>query len=102
MAVLHPVVGPAADLLLLAIAELVHRRSIGTKTIGGDRFYRAVALQGLPDEGKGCLLVAGLGDITLKNFALLVDRTPQIVHLATHVHGNLVQMPVPVLEPLPP
>ena len=65
MTVLYPVVGPAADLLLFAIAKLVHRFAVGTKTIGGNCFHRAVAFQGLPDEGKGRLLVAGLGDITL-------------------------------------
>ncbi len=74
MTVLHPVVGPATNFLLIAIAELIHRSAVGAQAIGGDGFYRTMALQRLPDEGKRCLLVAGFSDVTLENFALLVNR----------------------------
>ena len=37
VAVLDPVVGPAADLLLLGIAELVHCRAVRAQAIGGNR-----------------------------------------------------------------
>lgn len=85
MAVLHLVVGPAANPLFVAIAERVHCSAVGAQTVSGDGFCRSVPLQRLLDEGKGSLLVAGLGDVTLQNLALLVDGTPQIMHLCADV-----------------
>lgn len=38
VAVLYPVVGPASYLLLVAVAQLVHRRTVGSQAIGRDRF----------------------------------------------------------------
>jgi hypothetical protein len=37
MRVLDPVVGPAADLLLLRVAELGHGCLVGAQAVGGDR-----------------------------------------------------------------
>jgi len=39
VAVLNPVVGPAPDLLLLRIADFVHRCLVGAQAIGRDRFW---------------------------------------------------------------
>jgi hypothetical protein len=94
MTVLHPVVGPAADLLLIAIAELVHRRAVGTQTIGGDGINQAVMLGRFFIEGDGSLLVAVLGNETAENLAFLFNCPPQVVNLATDTHGHLVEMPV--------
>lgn len=37
VAVLRPIVGVAADLLLVGIPEVGHRSSVGAQAIGGDR-----------------------------------------------------------------
>ena len=52
VAVLDPIVGPAADLLLVGIAELIHRGAVGSKTVGGDLLRRSGALQRLLHEGQ--------------------------------------------------
>ena len=38
VAVLHPVVGPAADHLLLGVAKFVHCSAVGFKSVGCDDF----------------------------------------------------------------
>ena len=69
VAVLGAVVGPAADLLLRGIAELVHRRPVGAQPVSSDAFGRAVTLQRLLHEGQGGRLFAGLGDVAFENLA---------------------------------
>lgn len=43
VAVLDPLVGPAADLLLVGITQFAHHRTVGSLSIGGDLLRRAVA-----------------------------------------------------------
>ena len=43
--VLDPVVGPAADLLLVAVAELGHGCLVGAQPVGGDRGSRPLAAE---------------------------------------------------------
>jgi hypothetical protein len=90
------VVGPAADLLLLRVADLVHRRLVGAKAVGGDRLGRAVALQRLLDERQRRGLVPLLGDKGFQHLALMVDGAPEVVHLAVDLHVDLVQMSFPM------
>ena len=75
---LHPVCGPVSDLLLLGIAEHLHRRFVRCLAIAVDRLRRAVALQRLLHEAQSCLLVAGLGDVAFEDLALLIDRASEI------------------------
>ncbi|MDB5439627.1 MAG: Subtilase family protein [Caulobacteraceae bacterium] len=42
--ILSPVVDPAADLLTIDIADLIHRRAIGAEAVGDDRLGSTVAL----------------------------------------------------------
>ena len=80
MTVLNPIVGPAANLTLLVIAELGHRG----------------------------FLIAPFRHVTLQNLVFLVDRPPQVNHLPVQLHVHFVEMPAPVSEtphrahPLPP
>ena len=102
VAVLDPVVGPAADLLLLGVAQLVHCRTVGSQTVGGDLLGRTVALKRLLHEGQSGFLVAGPGDVTLEDLAFLIDRAPQVDHLAIQLHVHLVKVPAPLAETLHP
>jgi len=40
--------------------------------------------------------VTFLRDVAFETFALVIDRTPQIIHLAVYPDVDLVQMPPPV------
>jgi hypothetical protein len=98
VAVFHPIVGPAADLLFSSIAQLIHGGAVRPQAIGGDRLWRAVALQRLLYEAQGSRLVAGFGNVALEDLALVVDRAPQVHHLAVHLDVHLIEMPSPVFE----
>jgi hypothetical protein len=41
-------------------------------------------------------LVAGLGDIGFQHLALVIDGSPEVVHLAVDFDVDLVEMPFPV------
>ena len=58
-----------------------------------------MALQRLLHETKRCFLVPGFRDVTLENLALVIDRSPQIHHLAIELDVYLVEVPAPMAEP---
>ena len=102
LTIFNSVVCPTADFLPRPIAQFVHRRTVRAQAVGYNRFYRTMAFQRLPYEGEGGLLAACPGDVALEDLAFLIDRAPQIMHLATDLHVHLIKMPIPVPEPLHP
>ena len=56
-----------------------------------------MALERLLHEPYRCL-VSCLGDVALEHFALLVDRSPQVMHLAVDLHIHLVEVSLPMTE----
>jgi len=54
--------------------------------------------QGLLHEGQSRRFVAFPGDEALEDFALVIDRAPQVDHLAIELHVHLVEVPAPVPE----
>ncbi len=85
VAVFSPIVHPATDLLLRAIAQFVHSCAVSAEPIRGDGLDATMPFQCLLDEGKGSLLVACLGDVALEDLAFLVDRTPEVMLLSVDV-----------------
>jgi hypothetical protein len=63
---------------------------------------RCELLSRLLDELERGLLVPGFREETYENLAVLVDRTPQLMHLATDLHLHLVKVPVPMAKALHP
>ena len=59
MAVLNPVFGPAADLLLFLAAKSGHSGLVGSESVGGDRIDLAMPLQLLLHEGQSGSFIAG-------------------------------------------
>ena len=55
-------------------------------------------LQRLLHEGQRRLLVPGLRDVAFENLTIVVDRSPEVDHLAVQLHVHLVQVPAPVAE----
>jgi hypothetical protein len=53
-------------------------------------------------------VVSLLGEEALEDLAFVIDGTPQVAHLAVHLHVHLVQVPAPLAKathaahPLPP
>ncbi len=86
MAVLDPVVGPAADLLFFLVAQVFHRRAVGSKAVSRDCFRQAMPLQRVLHKVQCSVFIAGPGDIAFQDFALLIDRPPEINHLAIELH----------------
>ena len=76
--------------------------------IGPDRLWRAMALKRLFHEGQRGGFVARPGDKAFEDLAFVIDRAPEVNHLAIELHVHLVEMPAPVSEsahpvdPLPP
>ena len=61
---------------------------------------RAMALERLLHEPQRRGLFAGPVDVALENLALLVERTPQVMHLAVDLYVDLVEVPAPLAENL--
>ena len=96
--VLDPVVGPAADLLLGGVAEVLHGGLVGPQTVRRYGFYPAVPLHQLLHEGESGGLIPGLAGKGFQHLALLVHGSPEVVHLPIDLHVDLVEMPSPVGE----
>ena len=98
MAVLGPVVGPAAGLLLVRTAELRHRCLVRAEAIGDDFFRPAVPPQRLLHKGQGRRLIAGFGHVAFQDLTFMIDGTPQVDPLSVHADVHLIQIPLPVAE----
>lgn len=57
-----------------------------------------MTLQRLPHQGQGRRLVTGLGDVAFQHLAFMIDRSPQVDHLAVQLHVHLIQMPSPMAK----
>src|SRR4051794_36160750 len=58
-----------------------------------------MALERLLHELQRRGLVAVLGHEALEDLAFMIDGTPQVAHLAVHLHVHLVEVPAPLPEP---
>jgi len=96
--ILSPVVQPAANLLLRPIADVIHSRPVGAQPIGDDRLRRTVTLQRLLHKPQRRWLVARFSHVAFENFALVIDRTPQVMRLAVDLHVDLIEIPFPMAE----
>jgi hypothetical protein len=59
----------------------------------------AVALERLLHEAQRRVLVARLRDVALEYLTFLVDRSPEVNHLAVELHVHLIEVPSPVAKP---
>jgi len=58
-----------------------------------------VALARLLHELERYSLVAIFRGEALKDLTFVIDRTPQVAHLAVHLHVHLVEVPALLAEP---
>src|SRR3954447_23974856 len=58
-----------------------------------------MALERLLHEPERCGLVALLGHEALEDLTFVIDRTPQVAHLAVDLHVHLIEVPTPLTEP---
>jgi len=88
------VVRPAAGYVTTSHAKIAESRTVGPKPIGDDG-VRQVSLpfQQPAQEFEGRLPVTPWLNDDVKNFALVVDGTPEVVDLAADPDEDLVQMP---------
>ena len=98
MPVHHLVVRPAADFLSVLVSKLAYCRSVGMQAVSGDYVYRSVVLQRFLHEAQSRLLVPFLGDVTLKYFSPLVDRSPEVVGYPIDLHKHLIEVPALLSE----
>src|SRR5690606_34275014 len=80
------------------IADILHRRRIGTQSVRHDLLRPAMALQRLLQKPQSCRLVAGFRHIAFQNLAFMIDSTPQVVGLAIDLHVDLIRMPAPMAK----
>ena len=96
MGVLTPIVCIAADFLAVGDAEFLHRCTIRTEAVCGDRLGAAMPLHQFLHELQCSFLITLLGRKGFQHLALMIDRTPKVVHLAVDLHVDLIEMPVPL------
>ena len=99
VAVLDPVVGMTTTLLFVSVAKVVHRGAIGFKAVGDDRCGRTVTFQRLPHEGERRGFIPLFRDVALEDLAFVIDRAPEVDHLAVQLHVHLIEVPAPVAKP---
>ena len=71
----------------------------GSEPASCDSCARSVTRERHFHECERSGFVAGLGDIGLKHFALVINRPPQIVQLAIDLHVNLIEVSPPMARP---
>ena len=98
MTIFHPIVQPSPHFATIKVAQLAHRRGVGTQPVRDDSFSLAVTLQRLLHERQSRSFVPFLRHVTLQDLALVVDRTPQVMRLAIDIHIHLIEMPLPLAE----
>jgi hypothetical protein len=57
-----------------------------------------MALERFLHESESGLLIPAVRDIAFEHLALVIDRSPEIVHLAVDFHVDLVEVPAPMTE----
>ena len=61
-----------------------------------------MALERLLHEPQGRVLIPCFGDVAFEDLTFLIDRPPQVDHLAAQLHVHLVEMPSPLAKPAHP
>ena len=90
--IFSPVVQPATHFAAVAVAQLSHRCRVGSQPICDDRLGATVPLQCLLQEPQCRGFVPFLSDVALQDITLVIDRTPQIMHLAVDLHVELAAL----------
>jgi hypothetical protein len=88
----------SANLLLLLVAEIAHRCTVGFEAVGNNPFGRSVALQRLFHEGESGSLIPAFCDVALEDLAFLFHRAPQVNHLAAQLHVHLIEVSLPMAK----
>ena len=83
--VFHPIVLPPPHLAAVQIAEIAHRRRVGSQTVSDHGFDPAVTLQCLLQKHKSRSFVPFFGDVGFQDFALVIHGSPQVMPLAVDV-----------------
>jgi hypothetical protein len=78
VAVPHPVVHPSAHFAAVEIAQFVYRGRVGTQSVGNDHLSRAVPLQGFFQKLQSRCFIPLFRHKGFEDFALVINRTPQI------------------------
>ncbi len=96
MRVFGSVVGPPPGFLPAFVADYLHRRAIGAKSVCHYGLWIAVSLHGFLEEFQGSSLVTALGDKTFQNFIFVIHGAPQVMSLTIYLYEHLIQMPLPL------
>ena len=96
MRILRAIVEPATDLLAIGVADLFHRRGIGSKSVGDDLLRSAICLHDALEKLQRRSFVPLCTDHRLQDLAFVIDGAPELVELAVDLHEGLIQMPSPL------
>jgi hypothetical protein len=92
------VVQPSPGLLAIGGADLPEGGGVGVQAVGDDGTRATVPLERFLEEFQRRSRVPRLGDVGFQHLALVIDGTPEVVHLAVDLHVDLVEMPPPMRE----
>ena len=96
MRVFSPIIEPVTAHLASRIADQLHRRAIGPQAIGHDNPGRTIPFHGLLQESQCRLAIPFAGDKHFENFALMINRSPQVMRLTADLHEHLIEVPAPL------
>ncbi len=96
--ILGPVVQPTAHFAAVQIAEFPHSCWIGFQAIGDVSFRFPVPLQRIFQNPQSRSFFPFLGNVAFQDLAFVINRTPEVMHLAVDLYINLIDMLLPLLE----
>jgi len=85
-----------AHLTAMFVAQFAHRSRVRPEPVGDDHLCRTMPLQSLAHEAQGRGFVPFARDVALQDLAFVIDRPPEVHHLATQLHVHLVEVPAPM------
>ena len=93
--VFGPVIEPTPTFLTLQTSNNFHRRTVGSKSVGHDRLWSAIALHRSFEKLQRSRAIPAFRGKNFEYLAFMIDGAPQIMRLAVDPHKRFVQVPSP-------
>jgi hypothetical protein len=94
--ILGSIVEPAPSFLSISVADLLHRRAVGTELVGDENICATMAFHDFLQEFEGYLAITARCNEAFQDVPFVIHWPPKIVRLAVNLHEHLVQVPLPI------
>ena len=96
MRIFGAIIEPPTEGLNSCITNRGQRGPVGPKPICNNQIRSAIAFHGALQKGERRTAIPPFRSKDLKHFAFVIDRTPEVKHLAVYPREHLVHVPAPV------